>query len=482
VTIPIVPGPWSFLSGLGKTVGNYAEAREGRRQRIRSEMAEDRAEASKNLTQMLDLYSKGILKKLDVDAVLELGGRAGIGDFLSGNVVPRPENVQAEATSEYLQQLFQPEAPIPAARGNVTQGMPAGTAAPGVVAEQQAAQAGRQRERQAVLSAGKPVTSADVAKIREETAIAGERARVAEEGGPAGRLVTQTVAPELAEKAEATARDVRYEHVAGQTVDSALARMGGNILTTDLNALADTAWQTAQEDARSRNYTLNESLTRPYIEAAIAGKYRDAQTEEAKVRAAASRPGSDTYDDYVRILQQNEAQIRAQLSALPKPSDETIRLSRAYEAQLARQRTPEEQAQWEASPATAYTRSAYESVQQYNKTVNQLNTELNGTRDAVNNALTGKIAGVSAIPSRADVTLPQATITTYANQLRTGVATREQLQAAVDAGGLTTADQAAIIQEAFGGAAAAVAPPAAPPPAAPPAPAPTRPSPTGGRR
>lgn len=422
MTIPIIPGPFSFLAELGKGVGTAFHVAEEQRRVKRGEKQEDRAEASKMAQWIFENATKkdsGLnASVLTSPAFMELIGRAGISDFLQGNIAGQPEQQIRGGQSEYLSTLL----------GNQTQAEP-----------------GRTAERQQTLAAGKIQAPSEVAAGREATAISGMRAGAVEAGGPAGRAVAQVQAEPVATAAEEGARDVYYNHVAGRTVDSALTRAGGNILKTDLAQLAEAAWGTAQEDARSRNYTIEESITRPYIEAAIAGRYREALSDEAKIRAATARGGTDTYDDYLKILQNNQQQVRQQIQALPAPSDETKRWAAAYEAALAKKRTPEEQAVFDAKPSTAMMKSAYEQVDQYNKTVAQLNTELNGYRDQLTNALSGKIPTVGgATPGREERKLSDQQVDGIIQRMRQQNIDPGQIDRDVQAGLITAADGATI--------------------------------------
>lgn len=427
MTIPIIPGPFSFLQSLGEGAGKAFKSAEEQKRVIRGQQVEDRAEASKNLMNMIDLYSKGVLKKIDSNALLELGQRAGMSDFLSGNVVPRPENQIAEGRSDFLSTMLGDQGAGP----------------------DQAA------ERQATLATGQIQTPEQLAKSKVSTQAAGVQSAAIEAGGAAGRAVAGVLPEATAIAGEEAPRDSFYGTVAGRTVDAAITPLGGNVLNVDLNKLSESAWKLAQDDARSRNYTLDESLTRPYIDAAIQGRYREALAEKAKIDAAGARAGTDQYDNYLKILQGQQGQIRNQITALPKPDKYTYTLASAYEAAKAKKRTLAEQAQWEQEPSALMMRSAYEAVTKYNETVQSLNNELNGNRDELSNALSQKVSAVGgAVPGRAGTLLDQATVDQYANALKAGQGTVAQLNEAVAAGAISQSDKARIIEQANKGAAA----------------------------
>lgn len=431
MTIPVIPGPFSFIQELGRGVGTAFQVAENQKRTLRAQAQEDRAEALKQVGVIFDAVQNNQMtaNTLKSPFFLDLIKRSGIADSfgapdVAAGVAPKPEDTIRGGQSEYLQSLLANRTP------------------------------GNEGEIKQTLATGRVQAPSEVAKGKEETLASGARATTIEGGGAAGRAQAGVIAEPVAVAGEEASRDKFYNSVADRSVGSALTRSGGNILKTDLKGLADSAWQTAQQDARSRGYVADESLTRPYIEAAIASQYREALTEEAKVRAAQAR-GTDTYDDYLRILQNNQGLIRQQISALPKPSEQALTYARAYEAQLARQRSPEEQRAFEQNPSTAFLRSAYDQVQAYNTQLDRLNRELNGNRDELNNALAGKIPSVGgAIAGRAAEALSEKQIDDYAAMLKAGTGTEEQLDQAVTQGAMSSADAAKIKERAKKGAAA----------------------------
>lgn len=414
MTIPIIPGPFSFIGELGRGVGTAFKVAEDQKRTIRTQQQEDRAEASKNLMSMIELYSKGVLKKLDTDAVLELGARAGMGDFLSGNVVPKPENIIAEGQNDFLSNLLSNRTP------------------------------GNEPEVRSTLATGKVQTAPDLAKDKLTTQVAGAQSAAIEAGGAAGRAIAGVPQEEVARTTEEKAKDTQYDSQASRMADASITQLGGNILKLDPTAVAQTAWEKAQADAKTRGEILDESLTRPYIEAAVASRYREALTEEARVRAASARGGQSDLDNYLKLLQNQQQMIRNQINALPAPTPQQQTFATIYEGQLKAKRTPEEQAQWEGSPATQTLRTAYDAVQNYQKTVNSLNNEANGYRDQLGNALQLLTGQGAATPGREQRKLPDATVDAIVKRMREQNIQPSQVDADVQAGKITAADGAAI--------------------------------------
>lgn len=419
MTIPIIPGPFSFLQELGRGVGTAFEVAENQKRVLRQQAQEDRVEASKNLMSMLELYSKGVLKKLDTEQIIDLGNRAGIGDFLSGNVVPRPENQIAEGQSEFLSSLL----------GNQTQG----EGAPD-----------RTAERRSTLATGKIQTGSEMAKEKLTTQVAGQQSAAVEAGGAAGRAIAGVPQEEVARTAEEKAKDVTYENQAQRTADATIQNLGGAVLKIDPKVASDQAWQKAQADAKTRGEVLDERLTRPYIDAALQTRYREAELEEAKIRAQMARAGSSDLDNYLNTLQRQQQMIRQQIQAMPKPSDQTYSWANIYQAQLSTKRTPEEQRLWEQSAGTQLLRTSWQQVQDYNKTIGQLNTELNGVRDQLGNALQPLTGQGAATPGREERKLPDATVDAIVKRMREQNISLDQIDADVNSGKITAADGAAI--------------------------------------
>lgn len=424
MTIPIIPGPFSFLAELGRGVGTAFQTAENQRRVVREEKQQDRAEALKQAGVIYEAVknnqlSASALKSPFFQSILERSGILQAGEQIAPTVAAKPEEQVREAQSQALTGIL-----------------------PTIL------QGGSQYQKEQ-LAAGNIPTAQGEQESRAATGKARTQADTIEGGGAAGRAAAGVTTEQVASAAEEGAKDQFYNTVAGRTVDASLRTQGGNILKADLQQLSDNAWALAQQDAKSRNYTLDEQLTRPYIDAAIQSRMREALTEEARVRAAQAR-GQDTLDDYMKILQNNQQRIRDQINALPKPSDMDIRFADAYKVSLQRAgNDPQKMRDLQNNPSLVMTRSAYERVQQYQATVDRLNRELEGNRDELNNALAqsgrlpaGTVGG--ATPGREARKLSEQTIDQIVQRMRSQNIGPEQIDRDVQAGKITAADGAAI--------------------------------------
>ena len=419
MTIPIIPGPFSFIAELGKGVGTAFQTAENQKRVLRGQAQEDRAEALKQVGVIFDAVQNNQMtaNTLKSPFFQELIKRSGLAEqFDPANVAAKPSDQIAEGQSQFLSQLM-----------DKTEGAPDRTA-----------------ERQQTLATGKIQTPTEVAQGREGTARANVRADVIESGGAAGRAAAEVLAPEVARTQEEKVKDVQYDTQAARMADAAITNMGGNILQMDPRAVSEQAWAKAQADAKTKGEVLDESLTRPYIDAAVQSRFREALTEDARIKAASARgPGNDL-DNYLRLLQQQQQMIRNQINALPKPDDLTMSYATAYEAQAGTKRPPEQQRLWETSPGTLFLKSAYDRVQEYNKTIAQLTNEANGYRDQLGNALQPLTGQGGATPGREERKLDDAKVDAIVRRMREQNIPPTQVDADVQAGKITAADGAAI--------------------------------------
>jgi hypothetical protein len=249
----------------------------------------------------------------------------------------------------------------------------------------------------------------------------------------------------VATAAEEGARDVFYDSVAGRSVDAAITRLGGDILKAEPNAVVEAAWQDAQMDARSRGYVAEESVTRPYIEAAVAQRTREALKIEAQIRAASARGAGNDLDNYLNTLRQQQSTVIQQIRALPPLDTLAQTYAYAYETKLAEARTPEQRTKLAQDPSLAFFRAAYDQVKQRDALVQSLNNEANGLRDELQNALRAVIPGVGgAGASREGQALPEEKLDAFVQRMRQQKLDPAVLDAEVSAGRMTAGDAAKI--------------------------------------
>lgn len=94
MTIPIIPGPFSFLAQAGQGVGDAINARSNR-------VDKDREAAGKQLQEIFAAVQKGTLSTnvFKSPYIADLAQRTGIGDFLSGNIRENPQEAIDTARS-----------------------------------------------------------------------------------------------------------------------------------------------------------------------------------------------------------------------------------------------------------------------------------------------------------------------------------------------------------------------------------------------
>lgn len=111
MTIPVIPGPFSFLDTIGKGVAAYAGGREDRRKRLRDEAGQDRAEALKQVGVVFDAVQNNQLttSALKSPFFLDLIKRSGLADqFAPENVAPKPSEQIAAGQSAYFTNVMAP--------------------------------------------------------------------------------------------------------------------------------------------------------------------------------------------------------------------------------------------------------------------------------------------------------------------------------------------------------------------------------------
>jgi len=334
MTIPIMPGPFSFLAQAGQALGQFGEEKNKlHEQRIK--------EARDALNQMLDLRSKNLIDPSKFDPTHN-PRMSYIYDILG--VAPVSTQPTSTETSESIKRRY-------LAPDNQGFNLPVSSAVTGAqdLAPVPVRPTGANVSPREQIFAG--IDPNAVAKSQLEGGKIGAQSGAVAAGGAAGRVVTGVPSEPVAAAQESTAlttasaqQDVYQNSLAERMVDSALTRHGINpIALADLDksgigALVSEAWQTAQTDAKSRGQTLPpEQLTRPYIEAAIASRVREAQKEKsARIASQNAGRGGNQDASYMRlILGLRQGAIQA-LASLPKIDSMTLAQASFYESELAK--------------------------------------------------------------------------------------------------------------------------------------------------
>jgi hypothetical protein len=445
MTIPLRPGPFSFLSTLGEAGGKAFDAAQKEKDK-RLKQAQDR------LNQMLQLRAAGLI---DPSA---FSSPEAMTLYEELKILPvSSEKTSGERVEDIKRKGLAPN------RGGFT--LPISSLIPGA-SDVQVPPSGMESlsddERAAAGFQSRGATAED--QLRGQ--LAGRKSAILAKGTPEQQAAVSGVPTELTARAgEESARDTLNNSLALRSVDAAITRSGGTLekiigVQGGVQALAEAAWQTAQQDAKMRGYTAVEELTRPYIEAAISSRVRESQKLAVERLAAQNRgmSGQDTLGDYLRLLQGQQAMTRQQLSALPKPSDEVIRMATIYQASIDKAITPEDRLKVEKDPKYSIMRQGWDVIQNYKETQLQLNNELNGYRDQLQNLLGGITGAGPATPGREGRKLSDARVDEIVQRMRERGIGAEQLDVDVKAGVLSAADAAVIKSRLTQGAAQTVKP------------------------
>ena len=359
MAIDVVPGPWSFLATLGQGVANYEEGR-----------AKNRAEAMKQVGTIFDAVQNNQLTAgtLKSPFFMDLLKRSGISDQFAlspGDVAAKPSDQlaagQSQAIGGVLPQILDPNNTTDEAR----------------------------QARSALASTGKLPTVEETTQATEKTLASNARTQNIRSGGAAGRAQAGVIAPDVAQAAETAASEGLYNNIAGRTVDAALTNLKlPRIEQGNIRNISDTAWGLAQSDAASKGFTLNEELTRPYIDAAIQQRLRQQEELDVK-RIAASNAGGAGQDSRKYLLdfyQRQQIRVNDAIKTLPVPQA----VDRALASEVDRLATEQNRtaAQIIADPSVSQmVKDAYNKVQSYNAQLPALQKEAEGYRDQIGNLL-----------------------------------------------------------------------------------------------
>jgi len=128
--------------------------------------------------------------------------------------------------------------------------------------------------------------------------------------------------------------------LSGTAVSAAITTIGGDVSgiigdEKSVKALVDASMTIAKEDARSRQFVLDEQLTRPLIESAVRASILDAEDREIRRTQAISQFGSRNDPlTRARVFQLQADKWKNLINSLPKVDTTTQALARVYESTL----------------------------------------------------------------------------------------------------------------------------------------------------
>lgn len=277
MTVPIIPGPFSFLNTIGQGIAGYAQGKEQRRQKLREEGQQDRAEALKQVGLVFDAVQNNELSTnaLKSPFFLKMLQRSGIAEsFSPDNVAAKPQEAIDTGRSAYFQSVLGPQ-------GNPTE----------------AAQ---------VLATGRPVSQSEALQERGAALVGGLKTRQLEGGlNPAQQsAVTGIPTAPTATAADQSAQNPELAGIAKRVVRDLYVK-NGNKIPTVADAIAG-----ASTDQRAKPFT-NE-LTPAFLGSAIRDLQAELIDEETK-RIAASTRASTNAANVVKDIKGQQEELRQRI-------------------------------------------------------------------------------------------------------------------------------------------------------------------------
>lgn len=310
MTIPIKPGPFSFIGGAGEAVGAAYRAKEQKR-------IEDLTEARQSASMLLQFRQLGYLNGADFanSAVQDIFNRAGIP---APSTDLTPDEQKAKLTGDYIKAAGQPATPVSIPIGSL--GLPGVDTSINVPAT-----AKFTPEQRALIGAPQP---SELAGERVKQGIAGQQQLALGAGGASARAVAGVKSPQVATADESVPVAEAFTREAPGFV--ALAVQGAdlrNVSRGTYDSYVNAAYQAYLQDAQAHNQAvLPEDQAKRYFAQALDEKIRQSQALDVQRLAAGARfaatdkelPDIDRDIDNKR-LQQNNARQRLQnlVSQLP---------------------------------------------------------------------------------------------------------------------------------------------------------------------
>lgn len=264
MTIPILPGPFSFLAPVGGAIGGASEAKEKKR-------VTDVAEARQAAMQALEMRKNGFLPpeafaRPEMQRIFQVAG------YDLPSATPTPEEQKSALTGQYLTALGQPPVSIPFL------GM--GGAPTGVTTEVNPVDRFTPEQRQVI---GAPAKSAIGIEKAKASAISG--------GGAQARSVTGVPSQQVATAAESEKVSAAFKQEAPGFV--ALATRGvklSSVSPAEFDAYVNSAFQAYMDDARANNQSvLPERQAKRYFADALQQAINKQQELDSQRIGAISR-------------------------------------------------------------------------------------------------------------------------------------------------------------------------------------------------
>lgn len=326
MTIPIEPGPFTFIERAGEALGRIGQVREERRRTALDE-------AQEKAKQMLALRAAGLMtpKQFQSPEVQSLFQAAGFG--------PVSSDPTSGEQLEYAKRDFLPT--ILGAQGN-------------------------EDEKRALFGAPERGLTQQV-----DARIAGARAAVPKaqlEGATASAALPEAGATVVA--GQQGTQDEVFNGIADRVVETLYA--GTKRLPTP-----EEAFTAGLSDERAKAH--GERINKQYYGAAIArlrAKLEAEKTARLNATSRAAGAAGTGLDDLLKIHRDQQTRITAEMNALPKPSESDFRL-----ADLAKQNRQK------GKPVPQIIAGAEQRVDQYNQRYAELQQQMNQVRGQLDRML-----------------------------------------------------------------------------------------------
>ena len=316
MTIPILPGKFDFLANLGRAGGAAAQSARGQK-RFNAAQAKD------TVDRLVALRSAGLIDPSEFNSPKVRGLFAAAG-LAHPTGEPTPQERLRQLKGEFIQESQKPPVAIDIPSLNISTQVPGGR----VFSD---------AERRLI---GQPTTS----QLNQE-AVAGQvakkRSKVLATGTPAQQAEVTGLTPPLTLQAKNEAvQNAFLTSLSGTAVSAAITTIGGDVSgiigdEKSVKALVDASMTIAKEDARSRQFVLDEQLTRPLIESAVRASILDAEDREIRRTQAISQFGSRNDPlTRARVFQLQADKWKNLINSLPKVDTTTQALARVYESTL----------------------------------------------------------------------------------------------------------------------------------------------------
>lgn len=362
MTIPITPGPFSFLAEFGRAGGAaFQQHEEDRQQKLKE--AQDRARNYIAL-RMAGLMKPADFEKPEVQAVFHMAGYGPVSPD------PTPDEAIRAMKGDYLQSLVAPDTQINVPLGRMGIGVDQTVGVP--------ATAKYSDEFRSLVGAPerglREQIDARIAQSRAAVPQANLQGATAEAALPEAGLTTRA--------GQLTTQDQAFNSIADRYIEGLYA------VTKKLPASGADAFAAAQADPKIG--PVAQKIGQSYFDQAIErlrAKLADEATKRAAAQARLAGASGTGVDDLAKIVQAQQTRITAELNALKEPPS-----TDRYMAAIAQQQRAA------GKKVAPIMEQAEARVSAYDNRVNELQQQMQQSRDMLDNLMHGLLPMTSQAP------------------------------------------------------------------------------------